>query len=93
MTKKEFCKYLTDSGFTCTDYNSNNDWGFGGVRGELFVMENIRVLIGRASTRHRGTFPVLTVTIDGDRVQDTDYTTRNIGRAHKLISSFIDIKQ
>lgn len=85
MTKAEFSKSLIDMGFTVTTYNSNNVWGFGGVRGELFVKDQIKVLIGLAGTRHRGTFPVLTVTVNGERLQDTDYGKRNLEKAYKII--------
>lgn len=53
MTLQEILKLAVKSG----DFNSNNDWGFGGARGTRYTFENGTVVeIAKAGTRHRGEF-------------------------------------
>ena len=52
-------------------FNTNNGWGFGGGAGTCWTLGKIHVRCGTASTRHRGTFPFVTVSVEGvGRVYD-----------------------
>ena len=51
--------------YTVIEYNSNNAWGFGGTTGQKFIYrEGFYTIVGRAGTRHHGTFPHITTTLE-----------------------------
>lgn len=62
MTLNEF---LLVTPHEVSDYNTNNGWGFGGSRGKKYVFQSGGVIltlkIGKAGTRHMGSFPHTTL--------------------------------
>lgn len=74
-------------------YDTNNGWGFAGGRGlEYTFNDALTAKIGRASTRHMGEFPYITVTLDGKRIFDETDSAKNKAKAKDLITSILNKK-
>lgn len=63
MTQKQFISFLLENGFESEDYNSCNAWGFGGMRGTLFIHKEklLKIKIGKAFYRHLPPESIITV--------------------------------
>ena len=64
--------YLIANGFTQTDYNTANSWGFGGSVGTQYTRGDIRVLKAIAHYRHLPSAKFITLSKGGNRLLDLE---------------------
>jgi len=69
-------KLLAQLGFTPTEFNTNNAWGFGGGVGTSWTRGNIEIRIGKAYYRHAPPNPFITLT--NSNVHRMDLTKRQL---------------
>ena len=79
-----------EHGFTVSDYNSNNGWGFGGLYGEEFKNNTYRILIGKACYRHIKSENVIVVYKNGGRIIDEFDTTKNITNVYEFLKKELE---
>ena len=89
MGKRELTEQLVKLGFIEENYNTNNEWGFGGAIGTKLIKDNIIVNIGTAYFRHRTNIKFIKVIHNGNTVCDyiaySEYYTRAFAKIKELL--------
>lgn len=91
MTKQVFISALLSRGFTHSEYNTNNAWGFGGGIGDRYVRGDTVVKIGTAYSRHLAPSRYMTVTVAGRRVLNAIPSSRVFDQALKKLKITLDV--